>query len=116
MTPFPLLLAPQDHKIVTGALGYAYRGYNRVLLALHAIEPQHAGTYVCEASNEAGVDSAAIRIIVGEESLFCSRSLETKSFLPTAELQGVVIVLIFDSLLAKYKKYHGIIVLLVICK
>ncbi|MPC24782.1 hypothetical protein E2C01_017876 [Portunus trituberculatus] len=57
-------LAPQDHEIVTGALGYAYRGYNKVLLALHTIEPQHAGTYVCEASNTAGVDSAAIRIVV----------------------------------------------------
>ncbi|XP_063868996.1 uncharacterized protein LOC135105030 isoform X2 [Scylla paramamosain] len=54
----------KDHKIVTGALGYAYRGYNKVLLALHTIEPHHAGIYVCEASNTAGVDSADIRIIV----------------------------------------------------
>ncbi|XP_050736343.1 uncharacterized protein LOC127008378 isoform X2 [Eriocheir sinensis] len=54
----------KDNQIVTGVLGYAYRGYNSVLLALHPVEPQHAGTYVCEASNTAGVHSAAIRVIV----------------------------------------------------
>lgn len=58
---------PQDHQIVTGVLGYAYRGYNKVFLALHTIELQHAGTYVCEASNSAGVHSAAIRVIVGKD-------------------------------------------------
>lgn len=60
--PSPL----QDNQIVTGVLGYAYRGYNKVLLALHKVEPQHEGTYVCEASNTAGTHSAAIRVIVGK--------------------------------------------------
>ena len=53
---------------MTGVLGYAYRGYNKVFLALHTVEAQHAGAYVCEASNTAGVDSASIRVIVGKES------------------------------------------------
>ncbi|KAG0726647.1 Low-density lipoprotein receptor-related protein 2 [Chionoecetes opilio] len=57
-------LTPQDHKIVTGVLGYAYRGFNKVFLALHTIELEHAGTYVCEASNTEGVHSAAIKVIV----------------------------------------------------
>lgn len=54
----------KDHQLVTGALGFAYRGYRQVLLAFHSIERQHAGTYVCEASNEAGVHSQAIKVIV----------------------------------------------------
>lgn len=54
----------KDNHLVTGSLGYAYRGYRRVFLALHPVEKQHAGTYVCEASNEAGVHSHSIRVFV----------------------------------------------------
>lgn len=54
----------KNHQWVTGSLGYAYRGYRQLLLALHTIEKQHAGTYFCEASNEAGVHSSYIQVIV----------------------------------------------------
>lgn len=54
----------KDNQIVTGVLGYAYRSYNKVFLALHTIELEHDGTYTCEASNSAGVHSASVRVIV----------------------------------------------------
>lgn len=54
----------KNQKWVTGALGYAYRGYRQLLLALHPVMKHHAGTYVCEASNEAGVHSSYINVIV----------------------------------------------------
>ncbi|KAK7063304.1 hypothetical protein SK128_015289 [Halocaridina rubra] len=54
----------KHHQWVTGALGYAYRGYRQLLLALHPVKKQHAGTYVCEASNQAGTHSHAITVFV----------------------------------------------------
>nr|XP_027213505.1 uncharacterized protein LOC113806552 [Penaeus vannamei] len=59
-----LLPLAQEPPVGHGSLGYAYRGYRQLLLALHTIEKQHAGTYFCEASNEAGVHSSYIQVIV----------------------------------------------------
>ncbi|XP_018011167.1 uncharacterized protein LOC108668452, partial [Hyalella azteca] len=54
----------KKHLWVTGTLGYSYRGYKRLLLALQTIRPDHAGKYVCEASNAAGTHTAEINVVV----------------------------------------------------
>lgn len=66
----------KNHQWVTGALGYAYRGYRQLLLALHSVKKHHAGTYVCEASNEAGVHSFAIKVIVEESDSLMPETTE----------------------------------------
>ncbi|CAL4098390.1 unnamed protein product, partial [Meganyctiphanes norvegica] len=59
----------KNHKWVTGALGYAYRSHRKLHLALHAVKREHAGTYICEAANEAGVHSHAINIVVDSSNM-----------------------------------------------
>ena len=47
----------KNHKWVTVALRYAYRSHRKLHLALHTVRPEHTGTYLCEAVNEAGIHS-----------------------------------------------------------
>ncbi|KAF2355828.1 Low-density lipoprotein (LDL) receptor class A repeat [Trinorchestia longiramus] len=54
----------KNHLWVTGTLGYSYRGYKRLLLALQPITRHHAGRYTCEASNGAGTHTDEINLIV----------------------------------------------------
>ncbi|RXG69653.1 Transmembrane protease serine 6 [Armadillidium vulgare] len=56
----------KQYKLVTADLGFAYRTYRNVHLALHTITRQHEGIYECEATNDAGVDAKRIEVIVGE--------------------------------------------------
>lgn len=59
----------KNHKWVTGAQGYAYRSHRKLHLALHAVKQEHAGTYICEAANEAGIHSHAINVIVDSSKM-----------------------------------------------
>lgn len=59
----------KEHKWVTGALGYAYRSHRKLHLAFHAVHHQHAGQYICEAANEAGIHNHAINVIVDSSKM-----------------------------------------------
>lgn len=58
----------KNHVWVTGSLGHAYRGYKRLLLALQTVRRDHAGQYVCEAKNEAGIHTVTITVVVESDA------------------------------------------------